>query len=107
MAGKAGLDVENREAQHEDEARQHDPEPGEEAAELAAPQPAEVDAELMRLGAGKDLVDGEHLLEAGLRDPPLLVDALALDHRDLRRRTTPGQAAELEEADEDRAERFR
>ena len=59
MPGEVGLDVEDREAEHEDEAGQHEAEPGEEAAELAAAQPAEVDAELVRLRAGQDLVDGE------------------------------------------------
>jgi len=32
-----------------------------------------------------------------------LVDALALDHRDLRGRAAPGERAELQEAREDRA----
>jgi hypothetical protein len=65
---------------------------GKEAGQLAAPQPAEVDAELMRLGAGKHLVDRQLPLEGPLVDPALLVDALALDHRDLRRRPAPGKA---------------
>ena len=69
MAGEVGLDVEDREAEHEDEAGQHEAEAGEEAAELAAAQAAEVDAELVRLGAGEHLVDGEQLLEALLGDP--------------------------------------
>ena len=54
----------------------------------------------MRLGPREHLVDGERLLERLLGDPALLVDALALDHRDLRRRPAPGEGAELEEADE-------
>ena len=106
VAGEVGLDVEDREAEHEQEARQHEAEAGEEAAEPAAAQAPEVDAELVRLGTGEDLVDGELALEGLLGDPPLLVDALALDHRDLRRRPAPGQAAEPEKASEDRAERF-
>ena len=103
VPGEIGLDVEDREAEHEDEARQHEPEAGEEAAELAAAQAAEVDAELVGLGAGKDLVDRQQLLEARLVDPAFLIDALVLNHRDLRGRSTPGEQAELEETDEDRA----
>ena len=106
VAGQICLDVEDREAEHEDEARQHEAEAGEEAAHLAAAEAAEVDAELMSLWAGEDLVDGEQFLEAQLGDPPLLIDELPLDHRDLRRRPSPGEQAELEEADEDRAEWF-
>ena len=106
VAGQVGLDVEDREAEHEQEAGQHEAEAGEEAAQPAAAQAAEVDAELVRLRAGKDLVDGEQSFEARLGDPLLFIDALALDHRDLRRRPAPGEAAELEEADEDRAQRF-
>src|SRR3954469_13782451 len=79
VGGQAGLYVEDREAEHEDEARQHEPEPGEETPELAAAQATEVDAELMGLGPGEHLVDAEELLEALLRDPMLLIDALLLD----------------------------
>ena len=82
------------------------PSPARKPAELAAAHPAEVDAELVRLGPGQHLVDGERLLEGLLGDPALLVDALALDHRDLRRRPAPGERAELQEADEDRAGRI-
>lgn len=60
----------------------------------------------MSLGARENLVDGEQPFEVGLGDPRFLIDALALDHRDLRCRPAPGEAAELEEADEDRAEGF-
>ena len=85
-----------------EEAREHEAEPGEQAPELAAPDPAEVHAQLVRLGAGQHLVYGERLLERLLVDPAFLVDALALDHRDLSRRPAPRQGAELEEAGEDR-----
>ncbi len=105
MGGEVGLDVEDREPEHEDEARQHESEPGTEVAELAASQAAEVDAELVRLGAGEHLIDGEQLLEGLLVDPAFFIDALALYHRDLRRWPAPGEQAELEEADEDRAGR--
>jgi hypothetical protein len=106
VAGEVGLDVEDRQPEHQDEARQHEAEPGEEAAELAAANPPEVDAELVGLRAGEDLVDGEKLLELLLGDPVLLVDALALDHGDLRRGPAPGEQAELQEPGEDRARRI-
>src|SRR5213592_4827513 len=103
MPSKVGLDVEDREAEHEDEAGQHESQAGEEPAQPAAAQSTEVDAELVGLGAGQHLVDGEQALEAPLGDPPLFIDALALNHRYLRRRASPGEAAKLEKAKEDRA----
>lgn len=66
MPGQVGFDVEDREAEHEQEARQHEAEAGEEAAELAASQSPEVDAELVSLGAGEHLIDREELLEGRL-----------------------------------------
>jgi hypothetical protein len=74
--------------------------PSPEAAELAAAQPPEVDAELVRLRPRQHLVDRELALEPLLVEPAFLVYALALDHRDLRRRAAPGEAAELEKAEE-------
>ena len=101
VPGQAGLDIEDREAEHQDEAGEHEAEAGEEAAQLAPSEAAEVDAELVGLGSRQHLIDGEELLEGVLGDPVLLVDALVLDHRDLRRRPAPGEQAELQEADED------
>ena len=69
VPGQVRLDVEDRQRQHQHEAGQHEPEPREEAAEPAAPEAAEIDAELVRLGAGEDLVDGERLLERLLGRP--------------------------------------
>src|SRR5262249_34683629 len=106
VTGEVRLDVERREAEHQDEARQHEAEASEEPAPFAPAVAAEVDAELVCLGAGEHLIDREQALEVGLADPPFLIDALALDHRYLRRRPSPGEAAKLEEAHEDRAEGF-
>ena len=106
MVGEVGLHVQDRQPQHQDEAGQHEPEAREEAAELAASEPAEVDAQLVRLGPGEHLVDGQRLLEGVLVDPALLVDALALDHRDLRSGPAPGKRSELQEASEDGARRI-
>lgn len=107
IVGQVRLDVEDRERQHEDEAGQHEAEACQQPAEPAGPVPAEVDAELVRLRAREDLVDGERLLEGLVGDPAELVDALALDHRDLRRRPAPGERAEPQEAKEDRGRRVR
>jgi hypothetical protein len=61
----------------------------------------------VRLGPRQHLVDGEGLAEGLLVDPALLVDALALDHRDLRRGATPGEEPEVQETSEDRERRVR
>src|SRR5215218_4427398 len=107
MLGQVGLDVEDRQDEHQQEAGQHEPEPGQERSALAAPDPTEVDAQLVRLGAWQYLIDGEGLRERLLVDPALLLDALALDHGDLSGRATPSERAELQESNEDRARRIR
>jgi len=106
MSCKVGLDVKDRQPEHEQEAGQHESETGEEAAELAASDSPEVDAQLVRLRTGKDLVDGQGFLEGLFVDPALLVDALLLDHRDLGCRAAPGERTELQESNEDRARRI-
>src|ERR671911_520682 len=105
VVGKIGLGVQDGQRQHQDKAGQHEAEPREEAAELATTNPAEVDAQLVRLGPREYLIDGKRLLERLLVDPVLLVDALTLDHRDLRRRSTPREPPEPQEPQEDRARR--
>jgi hypothetical protein len=82
-----GLDVEDRQSEHEQETRQHEAQSCKEPAQPAAAEAAEEHAELVRLRPRKDLIDGQRLLERLFGDPALLVDALALDHRDLGRRT--------------------
>src|SRR4051795_8007221 len=106
MRGQIGLDVEDRKPEHEDETGQHESEPSEETTELSAAKPPKVDAQLVSLGSGEHLVDGEQLLEGLLGDPVLLVDALALDHRDLCCRAAPCEEAELQEPNEDRVRRI-
>jgi hypothetical protein len=54
----------------------------------------------VRFRARQYLVDGEQPVEAACLDPPLLLDQLALDHRDLRDRPTPGKTAEAKELHE-------
>jgi len=106
VVGKLHLDVQDRQRQHQQEAGQHEADLRKQATYLAASYPAEINAQLVRLGAGQHLVDGQRLLEGLLVDPVLLVDALALDHRDLRRRAAPGERPELQEANEDRERRI-
>jgi hypothetical protein len=106
VAGDVRADIERREGEHEQKAGEHEAEPGKEPAQLAAAQAPEVDAELVRLRAGEHLVDGELAFEARLADPHLFIDALALDHRDLRGRAAPRERPELQEAGEDRPRRI-
>ena len=98
---KVELLVQPGDPEHEQQSRQHEAEPGEQSAEPPALHHPEVDAELVRLGPGKHLVDGEQPVEARRRDPLLFLDQLALDHRDLRDRPAPGEQAEAQEAEED------
>ena len=82
------------------------PSPARKPPEPAAAQHAEVDAELVRLGPRQHLVDGERLRELLVVEPAELVDALAPDHRDLRRRPAPREQAEAQEPQEDVAGRL-
>ena len=107
MLGQVRLDVEDRQREHQQEAGQHEAKPGEERAELASPDAAEVDAQLVRLGAWQHLIDGERPRERLLVDPALLVDALRLIIAIWAAGPAPGERAELQEPNEDRAWRIR
>ena len=102
VAGEVGLDVEVREQEHQQEAREHESEAGGEPPEAPAADPPEVDAQLCRLGTGEHLVDGEGAPERLLGDPTLAIDALRLDQLDLRGRAAPGDRAEAQEPGEQR-----
>lgn len=54
--GDVGLDLEHRQDEHQRKAGQHESEPGDERSVLAAPDPAEVDPQLVRLAARQHLV---------------------------------------------------
>ena len=57
-------------------------------------EPADVNGELLRLGAGKQHAVVEGVEEPGFADPALLLDQDAMHHRDL-----AGGAAEAERSD--------
>ena len=63
--------------------------PGDDAAPRAVHQPADVDGELLRLGAGQQHAVVERVQEALLAEPAPALDQLAVHDRDL-----PGRAAE-------------
>ena len=94
-----GVEPGEREDQHR--PGKHEAEPGEDPADPAAADHAEMHAKLMRLGSGQHLVDGEQAVEARRLDPSLFLDQLALDHPDLRDRPAPGEEAEPQEAQEE------
>ena len=73
------------------DARQHEEYAGDQATLGLVQQPADVDGELLRLGAGQQHAVVERVQEPGLADPALLLDQDAVHHRDL-----PGGAAEGE-----------
>ena len=82
-------DIQGGDDKDEEEPREHEPEAGQQPAEPAAAEHPEVDGELVRLGPGQDLVDGQQSVEALAGDPPLLVDELLPEHRDLGARGRP------------------
>jgi hypothetical protein len=92
--------IEPGERQHQDEARQHEAEPGEQAAEAAFGADAKMDAKLVGLGSGEHLHHRQQLVEAGAADPLFLVDQLMADHRNLCDRAAKGHEAEAQEAGE-------
>lgn len=92
--------VEPGEREHQDQAWQHEAQSGEQAADPALGADAQVDAELVRLGSGQRLHDGQQAVETGAADPSLFVDQLAPDHGDLCDRAAECQEAEAEEPNE-------
>ena len=96
------LDQRHLAQQHVDPAERHDGEQARQdeqcAGDQAAPgpvhQPADVDSELLRLGAGQQRAVVERLQEALLADPFLFLDDDAMHHRDL-----AGRPAEREGGD--------
>ena len=58
--------------------------------------PADVGGELLRLGAGEEHAEVQGAQELALRDPPLLLDQLAVHYRDLARGTPEVDEPELD-----------
>ena len=63
---------------------------GDQPAAGAVEQPAGVDGQLLRLGAGQQHAVVQRVQEPLLADPALLVDQLVLHHRDLAGRSAEG-----------------
>lgn len=61
---------------------------------------AEVDAQLVRLGARQDLHDGEEAIEPIAADPALFIHQRLADHGDLRDRTAECEKAKAQELSE-------
>ena len=70
---------------------QHEQRAGDEPARGPVQQPADVDRELLRLGAGQQHAVVERVQEAALADPALLLDEDAVHHRDLAGRPAEAQ----------------
>ena len=88
--GVAVADVDGRQAQQCEHARQHEQSAGDEAASKAVEQPADVDGELLGLRPGEQHAVVEGVQEPPLTDPPLLVDQGALHDGDLAGRSAEG-----------------
>ena len=87
--GVAEADVERRQAEQGQHAGQHEQGAGDQAAAEPVEQPADVDGQLLSLGAGEQHAVVEGVQESALPDPAFLVDQGALHDRDL-----PGRSAE-------------
>jgi hypothetical protein len=81
----------------EDEQRgQHEQQAGHDAAPGAVHEPANVGGQLLRLGPGQHHAVVQRVQEAPLADPAPALDELAVHDRDLPRRATEADEAELE-----------
>ena len=63
---------------------------------MSVHEPADVDGELLRLGAGQQHAVVERVQEALLADPAAPLDQLAVHDGDLSRRAAEGDEAELD-----------
>ena len=86
--------VERAQGQDDDEAGQDEQRARDHAAPGTVQQPADVDGELLRFGAGQEHAVVERVQEPRLADPALLVDQDLVHQRDL-----AGGTAEAEQAD--------
>ena len=91
-AAEGGVDVAER--HDRDDAGQHEQAAGDDRARPAMHQPADIDRQLMRFGAGQQHAVAQRMQKPALADPFLLVDDDAVHDRDL-----SGRAAEAERGD--------
>lgn len=92
--------VQPRQGEHQDEAGQHEAQPRKQAADATLGTDAEMDAQLVRLRPRQHLHDGQQLVESVAGNPPLVIDELAADHRDLRHGSAERHRSEAQEAQE-------
>ena len=90
------------EREHQNEARQHEAQPGEDTPQTPLGTDAEMDAQLMRFRSWQHLHYGQELVKPVAWNPAFLIDQLAPDHGDLRHRATKCHHAETKEAEEQR-----
>ncbi len=101
---KTVLQVQPRQKEHQNEARQHEAQSRENAADASPRKHAEVNTKLVRFRSGQYLVHRKHSVEVLRCNPLLFGDEFLADHRDLRDGSTPSQGTELQEAQKQRAE---
>ena len=75
--------VDDAERHDRDDAGQDEQHAGDEAAERAVHEPADIGGELLRLGAGQEHAVVQRMQEPVLADPALLLDEDAVHDRDL------------------------
>ena len=89
-------DVDVAEREDGEKAGQDKQAAGDQAALRAVQQPAEIDRQLLRLGAGQQHAVVERIEEPVFADPALLVDDDAMHHRDLAGRTAEAQRGDAQ-----------
>ena len=86
--------VDPRQRDQDEQRRQHEQRPGDDAAPRAVHEPADVGGELLGLGAGQHHAVVQRVQEPLLADPASALDQLGVHDRDL-----PGRSAEADEAE--------
>ena len=81
--GVAVADVERGEREQGGHPGEHEEDAGDQPAAHSVEQPADVDGQLLRLGAGQQRAVGQGVQESALADPASLLDELALHDGDL------------------------
>ncbi len=97
-------DVEPGQRDQDEQRRQNEQCPGDDAAPAAMHQPADVGGELLRLGAGQHHAVVQRVQEAAFGNPAPVIDQLLMHDRNLAGRTAEADEAELEPEQESFAE---
>ena len=86
--------IQHGQRQHDRSPRQHEQQPGRQPAPHAVHQPAQIRRQLHRLRTRQQRAEVERVQEPPVRDPGPLLHNLAVQQRDLGRRTAERQAAD-------------